>query len=86
MPIFIPNAAPPAIVLLETIGQSASLRHASKSDLAQALEQMGASEGLKLALASGDSISLQQELGYLIPTFQLLQNQNTGVWDPDAEA
>ncbi|WP_426269278.1 hypothetical protein ACN9MB_13695 [Dyella kyungheensis] len=81
MPIFIPNAAPPAIVLLETIGQSASLRHASKSDLAQALEKLGASERLKLALTSEDSAPLQQELGY---PEGIHVNHNTGVWDGDA--
>lgn len=84
MPVLIPNAAPPAIVLLETIGQNASLRHASKYDLAQALQQMGASETLKFALTSEDSIPLWQELGHS-GGLQLLQNHNTGVWDPDMD-
>ena len=85
MPAFIPNTAPPAIVLLETIGQSASLRHASKYDLVQALEQMGVSKGLKLALTSGDDASLKQELGYT-DGFPYPVNHNDGVWDPDMDA
>lgn len=59
------------IELLETIGRNASLRHAPAEDLAQTLVAMNASEGLKQAAASGDSIHLTQELGY-----RALQNPN----------
>lgn len=51
------------IELLERIGQDASLRHASREDLAQTLGELDASEGLKVAAASGDQSGLIQELG-----------------------
>ncbi|MBE1161781.1 hypothetical protein [Dyella acidiphila] len=51
------------IELLERIGQDASLRHASPEDLAQVLGELNASEGLKVAAASGDKDGLIHELG-----------------------
>lgn len=51
------------IELLETIGRDASLRHASGETLAQALNTLQASEGLRQAASSGDSRHLAQELG-----------------------
>jgi hypothetical protein len=51
------------IELLERIGQDASLRHASQENLARALNALNASEGLKVAAASGDKSRLTQELG-----------------------
>jgi hypothetical protein len=48
---------------LETIGKSAKLRHASADDLAHTLEQVGASDALKAAVANGDSALLSAELG-----------------------
>jgi hypothetical protein len=54
---------PMTIELLERIGQEASLRHASREDLVQALDELDASEGLKIAAASGDQDRLIEELG-----------------------
>jgi hypothetical protein len=51
------------IELLETIGRDASLRHASPENLSQALDEMDANAGLKMAAASGDRDHLAQELG-----------------------
>ena len=51
------------IELLETIGQDASLRHASIERLSQTLEQMDASEGLKRAAATNDRDFLKLEFG-----------------------
>lgn len=51
------------IELLETIGRDASLRHASRESLTQALDGMDANDGLKLAASSGDRGHLVQELG-----------------------
>ena len=51
------------IDLLESIGKNAALRHASGEDLAQALEQVNASEALKAAAMTGDSTLLSAELG-----------------------
>lgn len=52
------------IKLLETIGQNATLRHASAEALAHALEHSQASAPLKAAIASGDSSLLFEELGH----------------------
>jgi hypothetical protein len=52
------------IELLETIGQDASLRHASAEELALVLEQAQASEALTAAVASGDSSRLWTEFGH----------------------
>lgn len=51
------------IDLLEAIGHDASLRHASAEELAQVLENAGASEGLRQSVASGDAAALIRELG-----------------------
>jgi hypothetical protein len=51
--------------LLETIGQDATLRHASVDELTNLLEQAQASEALKAAVASGDSSPLTAEFGQL---------------------
>ncbi|TPG08184.1 hypothetical protein EAH75_00700 [Rhodanobacter glycinis] len=51
------------IELLSTIGQDASLRHASAEELAPILEQANASEALKAAVAAGNSSLLSEELG-----------------------
>lgn len=51
------------IELLETIGRDASLRHAGGYALAQALDGLGAGDGLKRAAASGDRDHLVQEFG-----------------------
>jgi hypothetical protein len=52
------------IELLEAIGRDASLRHASPEELTKVLEQVHASEGLKAAVTSGDSLQLSKELGH----------------------
>lgn len=52
------------IELLEAIGRDASLRHASAEELAKALEQAQASDGLTAAVATGDNKWLFNELGY----------------------
>ena len=49
--------------LLETIGQDATLRHASIEELTDLLEQASASTALKAAVASGDSSLLFAEFG-----------------------
>lgn len=51
------------IELLTNIGGDASLRHASAEELASVLEQKGASDTLKAAVAAGDSSLLVKELG-----------------------
>lgn len=61
------------IELLERIGQDATLRHASRDALGQALGELNASEGLKEAAASGDKSPLAQELG---PKPYLMQHPN----------
>lgn len=71
------------IELLELIGQDASLRHASKEDLAQALDALNASEGLKVAAASGDKSRLEEELGNKRPPVRV--NHNTGGCEPDED-
>lgn len=74
------------IELLETIGRDASLRHASPYDLEQALAEMGASEGLKMAAVLGDGKHLRQELGSrLDEVVQVNQNPHptNTVWNPD---
>lgn len=55
---------PDTIELLETIGQSAALRHASANQLARMLEQAKASEALRSAVAAGDSSLLSSEFGH----------------------
>mgnify|MGYP001551092439 CR=1 FL=1 len=68
------------IELLERIGQDASLRHASQENLAQALNALNASEGLKLAAASGDTSHLGEELGHSHQPVRV--NHNDGGCDP----
>jgi hypothetical protein len=51
------------IELLETIGKDASLRHAPENELAKTLAGMDASEELQRAVASGDRLPLEEELG-----------------------
>lgn len=51
------------IELLETIGTSASLRHASAKELAAILTKAEASHSLSLAAATGDRTHLSQEFG-----------------------
>lgn len=71
------------IELLETIGRDASLRHASRENLSQALNGMNASEGLRLAVVSGDKNHLAQELGYKINlAVQSNQNGTVGGCEP----
>jgi len=48
---------------LETIGKNAKLRHARAEELADALEQAGASDALKAAVTQGDSALLSAEFG-----------------------
>lgn len=71
------------IELLELIGQDASLRHASREDLAQALDALNASEGLKVAAASGDKSRLEEELGNKQHPVRV--NHNTGGCEPDED-
>jgi hypothetical protein len=52
--------------LLETIGQDASLRHASAEELVNILEQAQASEALRAAVAAGDSTLLSAEFGHQV--------------------
>jgi hypothetical protein len=52
------------IELLEAIGTNASLRYASAQELAQALEQVDASDALLAAAAAGDSSLLSADLGH----------------------
>jgi hypothetical protein len=73
------------IELLERIGQDASLRHASQEHLAQALDALNASEGLKAAAASGDHSRLGDELGHTHRLMQANQNPNNGGCDPDED-
>lgn len=68
------------IELLERIGQDASLRHASQENLAQALNALNASEGLKVAAASGDKSRLGEELGHKHQPVRV--NHNDGGCDP----
>lgn len=68
------------IELLERIGQDASLRHASQEKLAQALDALNASEGLKVAAASGDKSRLGEELGGKHHPVRV--NHNDGGCDP----
>ena len=70
------------IELLERIGQDASLRHASREDLAQALGELNASEGMKVAAASGDKSRLIQELGPKHHPMQPPNNPGHGGCDP----
>jgi hypothetical protein len=51
------------IDLLESIGQNASLRHASAEELAAALQGAEASEALVAAAISGDKAWLSKEFG-----------------------
>ncbi|WP_329741802.1 hypothetical protein [Dyella sp. A6] len=51
------------IELLEAIGSNASLRWASPDALKRALDGFDASEGVRVAAASGDKGALLQELG-----------------------
>lgn len=69
--------------LLEAIGKDASLRHASGEELAQALGDMDASTGLKMAAASGDSRHLAQELGS--KDNQVNNNPHNGGCDGDGD-
>jgi hypothetical protein len=55
---------PDTIELLEAIGQNATLRHASASELVPLLEQAKASGALKSAVAAGDSSFLSEEFGH----------------------
>ena len=71
------------IELLELIGQDASLRHASQQDLAQALDALNASEGLKVAVASGDKSRLGEELGHKHHPVRV--NHNNGGCEPDKD-
>lgn len=68
------------IELLERIGQDASLRHASRETLAKALNALDASEGLKVAAASGDKSRLGEELGHNGQPVRV--NHNDGGCDP----
>ena len=70
------------IELLERIGQDASLRHASQEDLAQALDELNASEGLKVAVSSGDKSRLREELGPKHHPMQPPNNPGHGGCDP----
>lgn len=51
------------IELLESIGKSATLRHASAEQLAQVLERADASDALKAAVIAGDMSLLSVEFG-----------------------
>jgi hypothetical protein len=51
------------VELLEAIGRDAKLRHASREDLARALEANNASSGLRELTTNGDSTALTKELG-----------------------
>lgn len=55
---------------LETIGKNAALRYASAGDLAYTLEQGGASDALKAAIAGGDSSLLFAEFAHKPMTVQ----------------
>jgi hypothetical protein len=70
------------IELLELIGQDASLRHASQEGLTQALDALNASEGLKVAVASGDRSRLMHELGPKHHPMQPPNNPGHGGCDP----
>lgn len=70
------------IELLESIGRDALLRRASRETLTQALDGMGAGEGLKMAAASGDRSHLAQELGGDDNKTVQVTNMNQGGCDP----
>jgi hypothetical protein len=74
------------VELLETIGRDASLRWASPDDLMRALDELNASEGLRVAVASGEKGSLLQELGQAGKENPVV-NHNTpdGGCDPDMD-
>jgi len=73
------------IELLERIGQDASLRHASQESLVQALSALDASEGLKVAAASGDKTRLGDELGHNHQPMRVNHNPDNGGCDPCEE-
>jgi len=70
------------IELLETIGRDASLRRAGRESLVQALDEMGANEGLKMAAASGDRSHLGEELGDEDNKTLNANNMNQGGCEP----
>jgi uncharacterized protein (UPF0147 family) len=61
------NAVSNTIELLEAIGQDASLRHATREALSQALVKQNASEALIRAAATNDSAHMAPELGHKDP-------------------
>lgn len=74
------------IELLEAIGRDASLRHASRESLAQALDGLDASSSLKMAAASGDRSHLAGELGHKTSlVVNVNQNPHDGGCDPDEQ-
>lgn len=70
------------IELLEAIGRDASLRGASQEHLAQLLDGLDASIGLKMAAASGDRSHLTQELGDRDNKVVHIPSQSQGGCDP----
>lgn len=52
------------VELLEAIGADAELRHADRDSLVAKLREIGASSSLQAAVASGNAMDLESELGH----------------------
>lgn len=75
------------IELLETIGQSASLRYASAEQLLHSLDQVDAPKELKGAISSGDSSFLFMGAGQnTMRAFQGTPQITNAVWREDDSA
>jgi hypothetical protein len=70
--------------LLESIGQDATMRHASAEELSNLLELAQASEALTAAATSGDVSLLLKELG-LTPNLSPQVTQNPGHEEEEEE-
>lgn len=68
------------IELPERIGQDAPLRHGSRESRAQTLDALNASEGSRVAAASGDKRRLEEELGHTQQPVRV--NHDDGGGDP----
>lgn len=72
------------IELLNAIGQDATLRRASADELADKLEQAGASEALRAAVMFGDSSRLAEEFGHK-PMYAPQITQSPGNEDDESD-
>jgi hypothetical protein len=74
-----------ALDLLETIGQDASLRHATAEALAHALAQANAPEALTQAVALGEISRLSEEFGPVRNETMQTSNHPAREDEPDEE-